>query len=887
LDACGADAALIALALRCLQPRKEDRPRDAGHVAQEITGYLESVQARLKQAELERATAQARVEEEQKRRQVEQVKARIERQRRRLVVALAAALIVLAAGAGLAGWWYQQEQLAQAQKQRDLDTAEAERQVVEAARQAEEATRKEYLRKEVGNALDQGEQGLKDLQQGLQTMLPEKGRPLTVSILVSDMKQWENRVQTSKAFWQRAQALAKSSPDLMTPEQLARLEQLGKDVARAEADYDIAHGLDSVRLGATAQVTGKIINRSLAAPKFENIFRKKLNLDMRKTPSDVLAKHINASSLRHVLVATLDFWADVTTDPLLTLRLLDVARRADPDPWRNQVRNFWIWYDLTRLKKLARDVQPQQQTTPILLLLSDRLRVIGGKQAAADLLRTALVHHPTDFWLNLSFSFVTDDLGEKVGCYRAALAVRPDSAPVHGNLGAILRAKNDLKGAKACFQKALQLDPNFAMAHNNLGAVLKALGDEDGEIACYRKALELDPTLAGAHINLGNALFKRKDMKEAIACYKKALKYEATSPQAHYSLGRALYATKDLDGAIPHLKKAVALDPKYTQAHYNLGAALALKKDLAGAIARFKKTLELDPNHVLAHFGMGNVLREKHDLDGAIRFYRKAAEVDPKYAPAHVNLGSALSAKGNFKGAIACFRKAIALDTNLAEVHCSLGQLLIGEDQLPAALEQLKIGHKLGSQRPDWHRPSDLWVEQCEALLDLDKKWTAIQKGEAQPSGPSERLALAELCQKCKKQYVAAAKLYDEAFTVAPHVATDLPKARRYNAACTAALAAAGQGKDAAELDTPAKAKLRQQALAWLKADLELWRQQAASGQPVALETVLKKLSHWQTEPGLASVRDEKALTALPEAERKEWQSLWVEVDKLFKQVKE
>jgi tetratricopeptide (TPR) repeat protein len=871
LDGCGADAALVSLARFCLQPRKEDRPRDAGRVAQAVTGYFESVQGRLKQAELERAAAEARAEEEQKRRQVEQVKARVERQRRRLAVALAAALVVLAGGAAVASWWYQQEQLAQAQRER-----------AEAARKAEEATRKEYLRKEVGDALDKGEHELKELRQGLQTLLPAPGRPLNLSMLLSDLKQWEGRVQIARAFWQRAQALAGSSPGLLPPEQLARLEQLGKEVAGAETDYDIARRLDGIRLDAAALVEGKAIHVSAAAPKYESVFRDKLNLDMRQGQLDALGRQVQASALRYALAAALDFWAEVTTESTLAIRLLDVARQADPEPWRDQVRDVKIWQDLPRLKQLAADVQPKQQTPQILHLLAQRLKGNGDPKAAADLLRTALVHHPADFWLNIHLTFVIDDPGEKAGCYRAALAIRPDSAPVHNSLGAILQVKKDWKGAMACYQKAVELDPKYALAHSNLGTILRELGDLDGAVACHRKALALDPTFAGAHINLGNALFAGKDMKGAIACYKKALECDDTLAGAHYNLGRALYVTKDLDGAIPCFKKALEINPNHAPAHYNLGAALALQKDLDGAIACFKKALEIEPKHVLAHHGLGNALREKQDLDGAIASYKKAVDLEPRYIPAHVNLGSALTAKGDAKGAIACYKQALALDPNLAGVHCSLGRLLIGEDQLAAALEELKIGHKLGAQQPNWSLPSGQWVEQCEALLALDQKWAAIQQGQAQPSGPSERLALAELCQGCKKQYVAAAKLYAEAIDAAPKLAT----ARRYQAVCAAVLAAAGQGKDAAGLDAPAKSKLRLQALAWLQADFELWRQQAATGQAAARQVVIKILSHWQSNPDLATVRDDKVLWVLPEAERKQWQHFWGEVDVQLQQAK-
>jgi len=37
------------------------------------------------------------------------------------------------------------------------------------------------------------------------------------------------------------------------------------------------------------------------------------------------------------------------------------------------------------------------------------------------------------------------------------------------------------------------------------------------------------------------------------------------------------------------------------------------------------------------------------------------------------------------------------------------------------------------------------------------------------------------------------------------------------------------------------------------------------------------------SEPDLASVRDDKALAALPEKERQAWQKLWADVDALRK----
>ncbi len=119
----GADAELIALARSCLAAEPWDRPRDAGVVAEQMTAYLESVQARLRQAELERAAAEARAEEETHTRQLAEAKAAEERKRRRATLALAAAVLALVVlgGSGAAWWWQQRTEMVQ-----DVERALAE-----------------------------------------------------------------------------------------------------------------------------------------------------------------------------------------------------------------------------------------------------------------------------------------------------------------------------------------------------------------------------------------------------------------------------------------------------------------------------------------------------------------------------------------------------------------------------------------------------------------------------------------------------------------------------------------------------------------------------------------------------------------------------------------
>ncbi|PHS18331.1 MAG: hypothetical protein COA78_02350 [Blastopirellula sp.] len=63
LDACEADVELIALTKHCLELEPEDRPRDAGVLAEQVVGYLESVENKLRETERAKADALIRTEE--------------------------------------------------------------------------------------------------------------------------------------------------------------------------------------------------------------------------------------------------------------------------------------------------------------------------------------------------------------------------------------------------------------------------------------------------------------------------------------------------------------------------------------------------------------------------------------------------------------------------------------------------------------------------------------------------------------------------------------------------------------------------------------------------------------------------------------------------------
>jgi tetratricopeptide (TPR) repeat protein len=207
---------------------------------------------------------------------------------------------------------------------------------------------------------------------------------------------------------------------------------------------------------------------------------------------------------------------------------------------------------------------------------------------------------------------------------------------------------------------------------------------------------------------------------------------------------------------------------------------------------------------------------------------------------AHNNLGVALQRLGRFHEASEEYRKALELDPKDTRARTNLRNV--------------------------------------ERLIALDEKLPAILAKKEQPADDAERLALAQLCYETKKLYAASARLYAEAFATDAKLADDMQQQHRYNAACVAALAGCGQGADAGTLDDPERARLRQQALDWLTADLAFWAQQAESADPKVRAKVQQTLKHWQADTDLAGLRDQAGLAKLPDAEREACQKLWGEV---------
>ena len=141
-------------------------------------------------------------------------------------------------------------------------------------------------------------------------------------------------------------------------------------------------------------------------------------------------------------------------------------------------------------------------------------RSSGGESADQP---TAAKGMDSDDWYNLGLDLEDANPKEAPNAYIQSLALNPDNADAHVNLGRLYQVDGDFKSATRHYQLALGIVPKHQLANYNLGTVFDELGAIDTALAYYRLA----PDVPDAHHNQarihelrGDELASRRHMRK-------------------------------------------------------------------------------------------------------------------------------------------------------------------------------------------------------------------------------------------------------------------------------------------------------------------------------------------------------------------------------------
>ncbi len=595
LDAAGADGVLVGLAKGWLGTEPEDRPRDAGMVAERLRAYLASIQERMRQAELAQAAANARAEEAKQTAAAAEARAGAERRARWLTASLAAAMLALAAVGGGGYFWMEQ--------QRAGRLAATARAVNEALNQA---VRHQGEARAAGDDLAKWAVALAQVDRAGDLVKPSEADPLL-----------RGRVAAVRAEIERGRA------------------DVEEHARRVLVDRKLLETLEAIRggfggPGDTKRTVASYRSAFLAA-----------GLDPEATEPKLVGQWIAARTAPIELATHLDHWAIVhrlANDPESTWqRLIAAARTADPDPWRDALRAKCFSRDaadLEAFRRLADDTKAldTQPTTSLVLLAKQFKYGFGDSTRAEQVLRHAWHRDAGDFWVNFNLALVRGtgasdpaeaypDTVEAIRFLSAAVAARPRSSIAHTELGRVLGARGRLDEAIAEHRTAQRLQPDYVWAHVCFGQALQAQGKLDEAIAEFREALRLIPDDPWIHRTFEQALNAQVKPDALIVGYRETLRLNPRDIAAHSGLGNALRAQGKLDEAIAEYRAALRLKPDFAAVHHNLGIALRARGDLDGAIAAFREEFRLSPASADAPLELIEVLKLKNVPDRGIALF--------------------------------------------------------------------------------------------------------------------------------------------------------------------------------------------------------------------------------------------------------------------------
>ena len=241
---------------------------------------------------------------------------------------------------------------------------------------------------------------------------------------------------------------------------------------------------------------------------------------------------------------------------------------------------------------------------------------------------SALLQNATAFEVRGADALTRRRWPEAVAALRQALALAPDNASTHLNLGTALFETGDATGALAEFHEAVRLSPGLAKAHYGIGVVSEAAGHDKEALEAFAEAVKGDPDSAEARLSLGDALRRAGRDTDALPQYAAVIRTNPSASPAYFGSAMALVHLKRWPNASDALNRAVTTFPDQPGFAHALARVLASAPDdrvrdgqralaIVGALLERQRTLELMQTMAMA-------LAEVGRFEEAVRWQREA-----------------------------------------------------------------------------------------------------------------------------------------------------------------------------------------------------------------------------------------------------------------------
>jgi tetratricopeptide (TPR) repeat protein len=264
--------------------------------------------------------------------------------------------------------------------------------------------------------------------------------------------------------------------------------------------------------------------------------------------------------------------------------------------------------------------------------------------------------------------------------YQAVLALAPDFAEVHMNLGLVYQLQDRSSAAMTEFRRALKLKPGLAGANFFLGVDYCKTGEGTKAIPYLKAALQTEPNRPDTWLWLATAQEISGQLQPEVVTVLRALELQPKDVDLLYILGNAYERLGKQEVA-----RLAKVAPGSVQSEQLLAESYASSNEWPSAVIHFQNALVASPNRDGLHAGLGEVLLRAGKVNQAIREFDEELRRDPGNLRALVRRGEARLIQENLEASLPDWEKAIAIDEEQTEKLLGLRETGFGD----AALEQL------------------------------------------------------------------------------------------------------------------------------------------------------------------------------------------------------
>ena len=316
------------------------------------------------------------------------------------------------------------------------------------------------------------------------------------------------------------------------------------------------------------------------------------------------------------------------------------------------------------------------------------------------------------------FTIIFLALGASLGAAQTKTPQSGKSSGVEEHFAAAQTAQRnqDYISAEREYMAVLAIKPDFAEVHMNLGLLYQLQDRLTDAMSEFRLALKMKPSLTGANFFLGVDYCKRGEGARAVPYFKAAARAEPNRADIWSWLATAYEMSGDIHAEVATLREGIALQPRNLDLLYLLGHSYerlgkeevkGLQKNAPGsaraeellaqsysassewpsAVIHFQNALAAAPELRGVRVELGEVLLREGKTNRAAHEFAEELQKFPDSLSALVRSGEAKLVAGDLAGALLDWNRALEADAAQAERILGIREAGPGNaafEQLPA-----------------------------------------------------------------------------------------------------------------------------------------------------------------------------------------------------------